>query len=288
MSGGRGEKTAQSLSLIVAVYNRPDALRLVLAACALQTLKPSQIVIADDGSGPAIAETVRDARKQYMLTITHVRHDDAGWRKNRILNDAVRVSAHDYLVFIDGDCVPHRRFFEDHAAASAHRTVVCGRRVELSPSWTARITLDTIRSGAYQRIGPAALWEGVRGRALRLEDGLRLPLLARLAHRGARGMLGSNFSLWKDDLESINGFDEEYAGPGCGEDSDVEYRLGLAGVAPRVVRHRAIQYHLWHPRGVMSEQSIARFARVRAEARAVCEHGLAERRVHAVQAEEQV
>ena len=264
------------VSLIVAVYNRADALRLVFTAIAGQTVPPLQVLVADDGSSGAIAEEVLLAHEELGLNITHVRHDDRGWRKNRILNTAVRAADADYLVFIDGDCVPHRRFIEDHVSAASPGRVVCGRRVELSPAWTKRITQQRVLSGAYQRIGPAEIVDGLRGRAIRVEEGIRFsaPFLLRLAHGRRRGMLGSNFSLHKRDLEAINGFDEAYDGPGCGEDSDVEYRLGLAGVVPYLLRHKAIQYHLWHPRTKMSESSLRRFEAVKLRGQVFCDEGL--------------
>ena len=50
------------LSLIIAVYNKPEILRLVLAACDRQSMREFEVVVADDGSGPAIAEAVREAQ----------------------------------------------------------------------------------------------------------------------------------------------------------------------------------------------------------------------------------
>jgi GT2 family glycosyltransferase len=58
--------------------------------------------------------------------------------------------------------------------------------------------------------------------------------------------LGANFSIFRDDLYKINGFDERYLAPTYGEDTDIEYRAGLAGIGIRSVRNLAIQYHLYH------------------------------------------
>lgn len=44
----------------------------------------------------------------------------------------------------------------------------------------------------------------------------------------------------------INGFDERYEAASIGEDSDVEYRLGLIGVKVKSLNHIAVQYHLYH------------------------------------------
>ncbi len=87
-------------------------------------------------------------------------------------------------------------------------------------------------------------------------------------------MLGSNFSAAKQDLIAINGFDELYNGPGCGEDSDVQYRLSLIGVTGKSLRNLAVQYHVYHPRMPVSDPSWDRFEMVKRSAKPRCEVGL--------------
>ena len=43
-------------------------------------------------------------------------------------------------------------------------------------------------------------------------------------------------------MEKINGFDENYMGPGIGEDSDVEYRLTIAGAEFKSLRNKAVLF----------------------------------------------
>ncbi len=266
------------ISLIISVYNRPDALALILLACERQSFQDFEIIVADDGSGPGVAGVLEQADVKRFRALRHVRQEDLGWRKNRILNSAVRIAESDYLVFIDGDCVPHHRFLEDHWRARAPRVLLCGRRVELSEDWTRAFTPEQVRSGHYQRIGLKGWVDAARGSALRVEDGIRFPsrLIPRLLHKRDRGMLGSNFSLHGSDLWEVNGFDEEYKGPGCGEDSDLQYRLQLSGVQCRSLRHRAIQYHLWHPRTEPARSCIQRLQEVRRRAESRCTFGLAD------------
>ena len=44
---------SDQISLIVSTYERPDALEQVLQGLERQSRKPLEILIADDGSGPA-------------------------------------------------------------------------------------------------------------------------------------------------------------------------------------------------------------------------------------------
>ena len=40
--------------------------------------------------------------------------------------------------------------------------------------------------------------------------------------KGEPRIVGCNFSLYRETIEKINGFDENYEGPGFGEDADIE------------------------------------------------------------------
>jgi hypothetical protein len=91
-------------------------------------------------------------------------------------------------------------------------------------------------------------------------------------------MLGSNFSVAREDLIAINGFDELYDGPGCGEDSDVQFRLALTGVRGKSLRNLAIQYHVWHPRTRVSDACWDRFQMVKRIGRPRCIAGLVRER----------
>ena len=264
------------LSLIIAVYNRPDALRLVLAACARQSFRDFEIVIADDGSGPAIGQEIERARRRFALPLIHAWHEDRGWRKNAALNNAIRASNGEQLVFIDGDCLPSGEFLTDHNAEREQGAVLLGRRVEMSARWSGALTEAMVEQGAFERYSWRELLDGLRGDALRLEDGIRIrsQLLRGLLLRRVHTMLGSNFSVMKSDLVAVNGFDELYEGPGCGEDSDLFYRLTVAGVRAKSLRNLGILYHLHHPLTRVSTTSLERYEQVQRSGKARCQRGL--------------
>lgn len=264
------------LSLVISVYNRAEVVRLVLAALGRQSFRDFEVVVADDGSGPAIKEAVEESIPLYGFPIKHVWQEDKGWRKNRILNEAIRVSKGSYLVFIDGDCLPARHFLYDHWSERKAGKILLGRRVEMSERWAKSLTLDKVNSGKFERIGMSELIDGMTGRALRLEDGIRLrrKFLRKLSFRKADKILGSNFSLYKKDIVAINGFDETYDGPGEGEDSDIQYRLSLIGVTGKSLRNLAVEYHVYHPRTEPSEKSLRRFEEVRESTDPMCKVGL--------------
>ncbi|MDX9925511.1 MAG: glycosyltransferase, partial [Ignavibacteriaceae bacterium] len=79
-------------SLIIAVYNNKKYLELVFAGLERQTFKDFEVIIADDGSNSSIAELLSEYKKNSSFAIKHVWHDDKGFRKNKILNEAIRHS----------------------------------------------------------------------------------------------------------------------------------------------------------------------------------------------------
>ena len=84
------------ISLIVTTYNRPDALQAVLAALARQTDRGFEVMIADDGSGPATAALVDHWRSRLGVPLTHVWQMDRGFRLAEIRNRALIASRGDY------------------------------------------------------------------------------------------------------------------------------------------------------------------------------------------------
>ena len=44
--------------------------------------------------------------------------EDLGWQKKKALNNTIRTIDADYFIFIDGDCVLHPNFIENHKICS--------------------------------------------------------------------------------------------------------------------------------------------------------------------------
>lgn len=238
------------LTLIIAFYNKIELLRKVLESVALQTMRDFEVVIADDGSKPEVVEAIKSLQTQFVFPISHVWHEDHGWRKNVILNKAVVAAQSDYLVFIDGDCVLEPHFLEEHYAARKQGEVVTGRRVLLTPKTTEYILAKPLtphRLGAplFFRL----LLETILGhQKTQLEQKIRLPkgLRQLFIRERKRYILGCNFSLYKEDLLGVNGFDERFAYPGYGEDIDLEYRLSRKGIFAYSRKCQLVQFHCYH------------------------------------------
>jgi glycosyltransferase involved in cell wall biosynthesis len=235
-------------SVIAAFYNNLHYLKLVLAGFERQTEKEFEFIIADDGSKEEVVKEIENFSSNYSFRIKHVWHPDKGFRKNKILNQAILVSDSDHLIFIDSDCVPHSKFVEEHLNERSENTVSTGRRVNLSQKITSLLTEDKIKEGYLESSNVLLLEDAFLGESNYVEKGFYFEnkLLRKLFNKKARGLLGCNFSLFKNDMLAINGFDERYEAPAIGEDSDVQFRLELNRVKVKSLNHIAVQYHLYH------------------------------------------
>jgi GT2 family glycosyltransferase len=92
--------------------------------------------------------------------------------------------------------------------------------------------------------------------------------------KGEPHIIGCNFSLHKNLIEKINGFDENYTGAGLGEDSDVEFRLRLAGAEFKSIRNLAVLFHLHHNSTSEAPQNYGYFAFVQKRNEFACKNGL--------------
>ncbi|MEI8084986.1 MAG: glycosyltransferase [Paludibacter sp.] len=252
----------KSVTLIISFYNRIDFLRLIFAGLELQSSRDFEVIIADDGSRAEIVEDVKSLINNASFQVKHLWQEDDGWQKNTILNKAIVASETDYIIFIDGDCIPHKRFIEEHLNSRTPNQVVCGRRVTLTKKIAAQMDVARIQNRYFHSsLFIKLLLPSVYGK-----EQTRFRHLIRIKNKNIRkvflkdknkGILGCNFSAWKDDLLKINGFDERFIYPGMGEDSDLENRLRNNGVKLVSKKFYVTVYHMYHkPLGPFNEINI--------------------------------
>lgn len=236
------------VSLIVSVYKDVGSLRTVLEGLKFQRYKDYEIVVSEDGE----SEVMRDFLLGYTHEhrIVHLTQPDTGWRKNQALNRAIQGSSGDYLIFIDGDCVLHHAFIENHVRFARRKRIGAGKRVKLGPSFTSLFNqhIDDLpmlerkverEKGAMRKDG-AKFYE----EAFYISpDGL-LGFIPKL--RKMHQLKGCNMSCFREDIEAINGFDEDYVLPAIGEDIDLTWRFKGLGCSLFSLRNLAVQYHLYH------------------------------------------
>ena len=269
-------------SVIISVYNRFDYLSLVFAGLERQSLWDFEVVIADDGSDESFVDQLKNITPRLSFPLIHVRQDDKGFRKNKILNKAIVAANSDYLIFIDGDCVPHSEFLNEHSKYRKNNVCLTGRRVNLSEKITGQLSYELVRKGFLEREKFKLISDSLFGKSAYVEKGfyVKNEFLRTLLNKKIRGLLGCNFSAFKEDLLRINGFDERYEAPSIGEDSDIQYRLELAGTKIRSLNNIAIQYHLYHTLQDRPQKNLDLFNEIKAEGRAFTLYGIKNQKSH--------
>lgn len=232
------EDRIPDVSLIISVYKNIDFLELVLKSLDYQTLKNFEVIIAEDNIGEEMNKFIKQQKELYHFNLKHVRQEDKGFRKCKILNEAIRASDSDFLVFIDGDCILHKKFIEEYAKRRNDKKCLFGRRVMLGEKITKKLlkTKDLTKLSFFN-----LLFSDSR----HIEEGLYLPFKFRNDYLQIKGC---NFGVSKKNMYKINGFDEDYQECTVGEDTDVQRRLETIGIKIVSVKNRAIQYHLFHER----------------------------------------
>ncbi|HUC84463.1 MAG TPA: glycosyltransferase [Candidatus Acidoferrales bacterium] len=255
------------ISLVINTFDQPDYLSRVLAAVTRQTMLPDEVLLADDGSGQPTRDLFAgwSARQKHRSAHLWQPHED--FRRAQILNQAIAGARGDYLVFLDGDTVPHPRFIADHASVGRRGAFVQGHRALVereAAEWFGRNDFATDRRRAI-------LQNQISG----LKNSFRWPFGLCTTKHNLRGIRGCNLAIWRDDLVRVNGYNEDFSGWGR-EDSELAARLLNAGGQRLDLRGRALCFHLWHPPASRAKLAAndSLLERTVREKITRCEHGL--------------
>ncbi|HWL06525.1 MAG TPA: glycosyltransferase family 2 protein [Xanthobacteraceae bacterium] len=232
------------ISVIVTTYNRPDALNAVLRGLSRQSDAAFEVIIADDGSRDDTRQLVESWRGR-VRGLAHVWQPDTGFRPGEARNLAVRASRGDYLIFLDGDCIPRADFVARHRRLARSGWLVAGNRILLSADLTERVLREGLEPEQW-RFGEI-VHHRVSAGLNRLLPVLRLPMgILRHGRAGDwKGVRTCNMAVWRADFMRVDGFDHAFNGWGR-EDSDLAVRLIHAGVRRADGRFATGVFHLWH------------------------------------------
>jgi glycosyltransferase involved in cell wall biosynthesis len=245
---------APTISVVITTYNRPDALEAVIEACFRQDDKNFEIIIADDGSTANTKDCIDRLRARAPMPLLHVWQPDQGFRAAMARNRGTLAASGEYIVFLDGDCIPQQNFIAQHRTLARAGYLVSGSRVLLSPALTGRILaehIDLHQAGAGQLLGYR--FKGHINKVLQLL--VTWPDLGRESKRFSwRRIKSCNLGVWRRDLDTVNGFDESFTGWGH-EDSDLVVRLFNAGVMRKDGAFATEVFHLWHREATRDQES---------------------------------
>jgi glycosyltransferase involved in cell wall biosynthesis len=233
------------ISVVVTTYNRPDALRAVLDGLADQADRNFEVLVADDGSRDDTRALVEELRRQSPVPVRHIWQEDRGFRAGAARNRATAAASGDYVIYLDGDCIPRPHYISRHRALAEPGWMVAGNRVLMSEAFTRSALAEALPLHRWSK----AQWRAARRRGdiNRLLPLLHLPLgpLRKLTARRWQRVRTCNLGVWREDLRAVNGFDETFEGWGY-EDSDLAVRLINRGVGCKEGGYATGVLHLWH------------------------------------------
>jgi GT2 family glycosyltransferase len=200
------------VTVVVSTLDRPARLARLLDALRGQTLPPEEfeVIVVDDGSGPATAAVLREAAAAGDLALSAIRHPSRrGQAAGR--NTGWRAASGPLVAFTDDDCVPE-------------------------PGWLGELLAAADRD-------PGAIVQGVT-----VPDSAELPSDRTRIRTVRSTTLGPqyetcNIAYPRTLLEQLGGFDERWA---VAEDTDLAWRAFEHGhravLAPdAIVRHAVEQ-----------------------------------------------
>jgi glycosyltransferase involved in cell wall biosynthesis len=234
------------ISVIVATYNWPEALKLCLLSLIKQTDSNFEIIVADDGSGAPTKAVVDQIAAQSAIRIEHVWQEDDGCRKTLIANRGIAASQGSYLIFIDGDCIAQPDFVSQHRKLAQKNYLITGSRILLSE----RLTKQLLQLGLWN-------FSDFKKNILsyRMAGDIN-KVLQLIVKRGDghwrnfkrfvwRRIKGCNMACWKSDALAIGGFDESLVG-WAHEDADFVFRLEHHGIHRKSGSWSTEVIHLYH------------------------------------------
>jgi len=251
------------ITVIISTYNAVQWLEKVLYGYSQQTYQDLEVIVADDGSDDVTSKLINEFRKNFPFPLRHIWHEDRGYMRQTILNEAIIAAKGDYIIMTDGDCIPNKNFVEIHASLAKKGHFLSGGYCKLSLDLSERISKEDIKNEicfdfkwlkSQEKLGLS--------NTLKLGSGKKMgKVLDKFTPTNAT-FNNCNSSGWKSDFIAINGYDErmQYGGP----DRDFGERLENANIKGVQIRHRAITLHLDHPRGYKNKESIDKNLAIRA------------------------
>ncbi len=211
-----------------------------------------EVVIAEDGQDEKMQAFIKSIKD---LDIKHTSQEDIGIRKTKSLNNGIIASEGEFLIFIDGDCIPYSTFIESYVKISQDGFIISGRRVNLGPKYSKKLR--------NKIISPLELEKTFLLRYIFIsqdckeghsEDGFYFSPDGWIYNKfiknrkASTSILGCNYACFKKDIIAINGYDEGYGETAIGDDTDLEWRFKALGCKIKSAKNVANVFHLYHSR----------------------------------------
>jgi glycosyltransferase involved in cell wall biosynthesis len=234
-------------SIIICFYEKFDYLKCCLDSLKICSDNFDEVVVADDGSSEVVVNEVKKYLEDYPFPIIHAWHPREGARRAACRNNGIRHATGDYLLFLDADFAVLPYAIKSHVNAAKPGWFAAGRCKYSTEEQARRIFSERMSADLLEKIYLELSDEPILKEH---REFIRYGILRKLRLASARKQtFGGHFSIHKKDIESVNGYDENYVGWG-GEDQDMAMRLVMAGFRGASVIKSARILHLWHPKEI--------------------------------------
>ncbi len=224
-----------TVTVIVSNWNQLDTLVKTLKSLERQSVKPCEVIIADDGSDDGTLkwfDGLPPGSYPFPLRCTTGPHNGYGLTVSE--NRAAKVATGALLLFTNADVVHAPGSVAGHAGVPGNR-VAGGLVREI-----AQNVAEAVRVGDLHDWG--TFEASIAGN---LTDLSNSEYLIRDPAINIYGFWGGNFSVPREAFASVGGFNEGYRGLYGGEESDLIQRLLKKGLH-LAWAHRSKVYHLAH------------------------------------------
>lgn len=189
------------VSIITPTYNRPEHIESLLETLRAQTFKNFEIIISDDGSSDSPYSVVK--KFESTLNVKYIRQGrKRPFNESEARNLGIKLSLGEILLFNDDDCFFHKKCVEGHVKRHRlkDRLMVWGD-LYYHPTLRVSQVVSYVKS------------EFPKGAELH-------------KHRSPK-----NFSVRREEVFKINGFDQDFCGGYGKKDAEFKWRLRRSGVA---------------------------------------------------------
>ena len=234
------------ISVIVSAHNKGRELACALTGYAAQTRAPDEVIVAQDGTDPAIRAAVASARA-LGLPVQHLMQEHRGFGKFRAVNRAILVAKGELLLFTDADCIPRKDYIANFVRLIRPGTFLAGgSHISIPEQYHQQIDLrEAILDQALFDYRALRAIPGFRkGRTRLMRGGVLARVLDLVTQRNA--FSGSNSCAYRRDVLAVGGFDEAMSYGGG--DLNLGIRLNNFGIQGVRARHSLVSLHLDHTR----------------------------------------
>jgi GT2 family glycosyltransferase len=216
-------------TVVVTSYNQLSSLKLVMESFRVQSVKPIEVIVADDGSTDGTTEWL-DAldTDAYPFPVAYITCSHNGYNLAGAYNEAARKATGERIIFTNADIIHNRYSVEKHM--SHLKRIVNGMTTVIPLPLSRAVTVDDVRE------------------PLRLKDKADDKHLCNSLERGG------NLSFPADIFRELGGFSKGYNGKYGSECLELVSRAQEGG-HELAKEQESCGFHLAHPaRGYKQQQ----------------------------------